>query len=107
MKTQTIELQPEIPKIKVPPHPVWPDLGREEKDALKQRIREVIRVGATPRHVPAKIIAVDDIPRTKSGKIVELAVRSVVHGEAVENTEALANPEALQHFASIEELTES
>jgi acetoacetyl-CoA synthetase len=76
-------------------------------DDLQQRIRKVVRVGATPRHVPAKIIAVKDIPRTKSGKIVELAVRSVVHGEAVKNTEALANPEALQHFANIAELAEA
>ncbi len=73
-------------------------------DDLRQRIRHVIRENATPRHVPAKIEAVPDIPRTKSGKIVELAVRSVVHGEAVKNTEALANPEALQHFAGIDAL---
>ncbi|MGB5257229.1 MAG: acetoacetate--CoA ligase [Woeseiaceae bacterium] len=75
-------------------------------DALKQRIRSVIRENTTPRHVPAKIIAVTDIPRTKSGKIVELAVRSVVHGEAVKNTEALANPEALSQFGGIAELSE-
>ena len=56
------------------------------------------------RHVPAKIIAVPEIPRTKSGKIVELAVRSVVHREPVKNTEALANPEALAHFADVAEL---
>ena len=62
---------------------------------LQQRIRDVIRQNTTPRHVPAKIVAVPEIPRTKSGKIVELAVRSVVHGDAVKNTEALANPEAL------------
>ena len=73
-------------------------------DDLQQRIRSVVRKGATPRHVPAKIIPVADIPRTKSGKIVELAVRSVVHGETVSNTEALANPEALQHFANRPEL---
>ena len=73
-------------------------------DALRQRIRTVIRENTTPRHVPAKIVAVPDIPRTKSGKIVELAVRSVVHGEAVKNTEALANPEALDYFSDIVEL---
>jgi acetoacetyl-CoA synthetase len=72
--------------------------------ALQQRIRTVIRDNATPRHVPAKILAVPEIPRTKSGKIVELAVRSVVHGEVVKNTEALANPEALAYFANIAEL---
>ncbi len=75
-------------------------------DALQQSIRQVIRTGATPRHVPAKIVAVADIPRTKSGKIVELAVRSVVHGESVRNTEALANPEALTLFRDIPTLAE-
>jgi acetoacetyl-CoA synthetase len=71
---------------------------------LRQRIRAVVRAGATPRHVPAKIVAVADIPRTKSGKIVELAVRSIVHGEQVRNTEALANPEALANFRDLPEL---
>ena len=70
-------------------------------DDLQQQIRAVIRENTTPRHVPAKIVAVPEIPRTKSGKIVELAVRSVVHGEPVKNTEALANPEALAHFANV------
>jgi acetoacetyl-CoA synthetase len=78
--------------------------GVELDDALRQRIRAVIRENTTPRHVPAKIVAVPEIPRTKSGKIVELAVRSVVHGETVKNTGALANPDALQHFAGIAEL---
>ncbi len=78
--------------------------GVELDDTLRQRIRSTIRENATPRHVPAKIEAVPDIPRTKSGKIVELAVRSVVHGEPVKNTEALANPEALQHFADLDAL---
>jgi acetoacetyl-CoA synthetase len=73
-------------------------------DDLRARIRQVVRDNATPRHVPAKIIAVAEIPRTKSGKIVELAVRSVVHGEAVNNTEALANPEALEYFRDIPDL---
>ncbi|MDJ0709302.1 MAG: acetoacetate--CoA ligase [Woeseiaceae bacterium] len=73
-------------------------------DDLQNRIRAVIRENTTPRHVPAKIIAVPEIPRTKSGKIVELAVRSVVHGEPVRNTEALANPDALSHYGNIEEL---
>ncbi|HSH43121.1 MAG TPA: acetoacetate--CoA ligase, partial [Arenicellales bacterium] len=71
---------------------------------LIQRIRKQIRENTTPRHVPAKILQVDDIPRTKSGKIVELAVRSVVHGEPVKNKEALANPEALELFAGRSEL---
>jgi acetoacetyl-CoA synthetase len=78
--------------------------GVELDDRLRQRIRTVIRENTTPRHVPSKIVAVPEIPRTKSGKIVELAVRSVVHGDAVKNTEALANPEALAHFADIDEL---
>jgi acetoacetyl-CoA synthetase len=73
-------------------------------DELQAQIRRVIRDNTTPRHVPAKIVAVDEIPRTKSGKIVELAVRSVVHGEPVKNTEALANPEALENFRNIAEL---
>ena len=58
----------------------------------------------TPRHVPAKVVQVDDIPRTKSGKIVELAVRDVVHGRPVKNQEALANPTALRQFADRAEL---
>ena len=72
--------------------------------ALEHRIKDRVRRGASPRHVPARIVAVPDIPRTKSGKIVELAVRSIVHGEAVRNIEALANPEALDHFRAREEL---
>jgi acetoacetyl-CoA synthetase len=74
-------------------------------DELKQRIRKVIRDNTTPRHVPAKIVAVPEIPRTISGKIVELAVRSAVHGEDVKNTDALANPLALEHFRGLAELT--
>ncbi|SEN99190.1 acetoacetate--CoA ligase [Pseudomonas sp. NFACC39-1] len=74
-------------------------------EALEQQIRQVIRANTTPRHVPAKILAVRDIPRTISGKVVELAVRNVVHGEAVKNTDALANPEALEQFRDRVELT--
>jgi acetoacetyl-CoA synthetase len=73
-------------------------------DEMQARIRKVIRENTTPRHVPAKIIAVPEIPRTISGKIVELAVRNIVHGKAVKNTDALANPEALEHFRNIDEL---
>jgi acetoacetyl-CoA synthetase len=65
---------------------------------LEKRIKAKIRAGATPRHVPARIVEVADIPRTKSGKITELAVRDVVHGRPVKNKEALANPEALDLF---------
>ena len=73
-------------------------------DDLVTTIKKRIRSGASPRHVPARVIAVADIPRTKSGKITELAVRDVVHGRAVKNKEALANPEALDLFAAIPEL---
>ncbi|OLP45768.1 acetoacetate--CoA ligase [Rhizobium oryziradicis] len=73
-------------------------------EALEKRIKTKIRTGASPRHVPAKVIEVADIPRTKSGKIVELAVREVVHGRVVKNKEALANPEALALFAGLEQL---
>ena len=66
--------------------------------ALVARIKQQIRQNTTPRHVPAKVLQVADIPRTKSGKIVELAVRNIVHHRDVKNIEALANPEALQHF---------
>jgi acetoacetyl-CoA synthetase len=72
---------------------------------LDKKIKTKIRTGASPRHVPAKVIQVADIPRTKSGKIVELAVREVVHGRPVKNKEALANPEALELFAGLEELS--
>jgi acetoacetyl-CoA synthetase len=69
--------------------------------ALEAAIRKKIREGASPRHVPAKIVQVADIPRTKSGKITELAVRDVVHGREVKNKEALANPEALDLFKDL------
>lgn len=78
--------------------------GRELTEDLVKAIKTKIRVGASPRHVPAKVIQVSDIPRTKSGKIVELAVRDVVHGRPVKNKEALANPEALDLFADLEAL---
>jgi acetoacetyl-CoA synthetase len=73
-------------------------------DALVKKIKDTIRANTTPRHVPAVILQVPDIPRTKSNKIVELAVRAVVHGEPVKNVEALANPEALEHFRARPEL---
>ena len=73
-------------------------------DVLQQQIRQIIRTNTTPRHVPARIVAVTDIPRTISGKVVELAVRNVVHGEPVKNTDALANPEALEQFRDRPEL---
>jgi acetoacetyl-CoA synthetase len=78
--------------------------GLELSEGLQNRIRQHIRSASSPRHVPARIVAVPEIPRTKSGKIVELAVRDVVHGRAVKNREALANPEALEHFRDRPEL---
>jgi acetoacetyl-CoA synthetase len=71
---------------------------------LVRRIKDTIRANTTPRHVPGVILQVPDIPRTKSNKIVELAVRAVVHGQPVKNSEALANPEALEHFRNRAEL---
>ncbi|MCB0994155.1 MAG: acetoacetate--CoA ligase [Acidimicrobiales bacterium] len=81
--------------------------GATLDDELRQRIRQQVRTGATPRHVPQVIVEVPDIPRTRSGKLVELAVRDVVHGRDVLNIEALANPEALAHFQDRPELQES
>ncbi|MBY0501907.1 MAG: acetoacetate--CoA ligase [Alphaproteobacteria bacterium] len=71
---------------------------------LTDKIKKQIRLNASPRHVPAIILSVADIPRTKSGKIVELAVRDVIHGRDVKNTSALANPEALQLYENLKEL---
>lgn len=78
--------------------------GVQLTDELQAQIRQVIRSNTTPRHVPAKIIAVTDIPRTISGKIVELAVRNVVHGKPVKNTDALANPQALELYRDLVQL---
>ena len=73
---------------------------------LTQRLKKAIKEQASPRHVPAKIIEVSDIPRTRSGKIVEIAVRDVVHGHKSINTDSLANPEALENFKNCRELSE-
>ena len=70
-------------------------------DALRDRIRKQLRANASPHHVPAKILQVADIPRTISGKISELAVRAVIHGETVKNTDALANPGALELYVAL------
>lgn len=78
--------------------------GVELDDDLRADIRQRVRAGATPRHVPAKIVAVADIPRTRSGKLTEIAVRDIVAGREVANTEALANPEALDLFRDLAEL---
>ena len=73
-------------------------------DDLQLKIKSQIRLGASPRHVPSKIIAVNDIPRTKSGKIAELAVKDLIHDKEINNQTALANPECLNEFRNIKEL---
>jgi acetoacetyl-CoA synthetase len=78
--------------------------GCDLTDTVKATLKKAIRKGATPRHVPAVIVAVPDIPRTRSGKITELAVRDIIQGRDVKNTAALANAEALDYFRNIEEL---
>jgi acetoacetyl-CoA synthetase len=75
-------------------------------EALRKRLASHIRSNTSPRHVPAKILQVPELPRTKSGKLVELAVRHLIHGREVTNMEALANPGALEHFKNIPELSE-
>jgi acetoacetyl-CoA synthetase len=75
--------------------------GAALDEGLERRIRDRIRRNCTPRHVPARIVQVADIPRTRSGKITELAVRDVIHGRPVKNTEALANPEALELYRDL------
>ncbi|MEQ1801428.1 MAG: acetoacetate--CoA ligase [Gammaproteobacteria bacterium] len=78
--------------------------GRQLDAELTDRIRGAVRTSLSPRHVPAKVLQVPDLPRTRSGKVSELAVRAVVHGEPPGNTEALANPAALGHFCNRAEL---
>jgi len=80
--------------------------GEVLDDDLRDRIVRRIRENTTPRHVPAKVVAVPEIPRTRSGKITELAVRAVIHGEEVRNVEALANPEALDHYRGLLDLAD-
>jgi len=79
--------------------------GQELTDDLIKEIKSVIRRECTTRHVPAKILEVGDIPRTKSGKIVEISVRDIVHGREIKNKESLANPEALEFFKNREEIS--
>ena len=73
-------------------------------ESLLNRIKSQIRANASPRHVPSKIISVKDIPRTKNGKIVELAVKNIIDGNEIKNKEALANPEVLEQYKNIKEL---
>lgn len=75
-------------------------------EVLKDRIRQTLRQNCTPRHVPAKIVQAPDLPRTINGKLVELAVRDVVHGRSIKNADALANPQALDFFRNLPELKE-
>jgi len=70
-------------------------------DALAQKLRQAIRAELTPRHVPAQILPCPEVPRTISGKITELAVRELIHGRGVKNTDALANPRALDYFRNL------
>ena len=72
---------------------------------LKNDIKLAIRKQASPRHIPSKILEVSDIPRTKNGKIVELAVKSVIEGNNIKNKEALANPKALEQYKNLKELS--
>ncbi len=83
---------------------VVPAPGQELTEELAATIRRVLRERCSPRHVPARIVSVPDLPRTRSGKLAELAVRDVVHGRPVANANALANPESLEHFRDRPEL---
>ena len=75
-------------------------------EKIKNRIKKAIKSNASPRHVPSKIISILEIPKTKNGKLVELAVKQSVEGETIKNLEALANPDSLMQFKNIEELNE-
>ena len=74
------------------------------EQSLIKKIKKRIRIEASPRHIPSKVIKVSDIPRTKNGKIVELAVKNIIEGNKIKNKEALANPESLNQFKDIKEL---
>jgi acetoacetyl-CoA synthetase len=78
--------------------------GVDLSDDLVAEVKDRIRRGCTPRHVPGVVVAVDDLPRTRSNKLAELAVRDLIHGRAVNNTDALANPQALAHYRDLAEL---
>jgi acetoacetyl-CoA synthetase len=80
--------------------------GYNLTDEIKDKIKKAIRISATPRHVPSKIIQILEIPKTKNGKLVELAVKQSLEGEEIKNLEALANPDSLEQFKNIKELNE-
>ncbi len=73
---------------------------------LKEKIKKMIRKKASPRHVPSKIISINEIPKTKNGKLVELAVKQTIEGGTIKNLEALANPDSLRQFKNIRALNE-
>ena len=80
--------------------------GYNLNSEIKDKIKKTIRSEASPRHVPSKIIAISEIPKTKNGKLVELAVKQSIEGETIKNLEALANPDSLMQFKNIKELNE-
>ena len=80
--------------------------GYNLNDKIKDKIKKIIRTKASPRHVPSKIIAISEIPKTKNGKLVELAVKQSIEGEKIKNLEALANPDSLKQFKNIKELND-
>ena len=80
--------------------------GYNLTDEIKNKIKSEIKINASPRHVPSKIISISEVPKTKNGKLVELAVKQTVEGIAIKNLEALANPDSLKQFRKIKELYE-
>ena len=80
--------------------------GYNLTNEIKDKIKKAIKKGASPRHVPSKIISISEIPKTKNGKLVELAVKQTIEGETIKNLEALANPDSLEQFKKIKELNE-
>ena len=80
--------------------------GYNLNDDIKEKIKKAIKINASPRHVPSKIISILEIPKTKNGKLVELAVKQSIEGDKIKNLEALANPDSLKQFKNIKELYE-
>ena len=80
--------------------------GYNLNDDIKEKIKKAIKINASPRHVPSKIISILEIPKTKNGKLVELAVKQSIEGYKIKNLEALANPDSLKQFKNIKELYE-
>ena len=84
----------------------WFPTAKQLENKIKDKIKKTIRTNASPRHVPSKIISILEIPKTKNGKLVELAVKQSVEGYKIKNLEALANPDSLKQFKNIKELNE-